>query len=141
MSKFCFCIPGTCDTCYEYSIPFCPGSLVNIPCTNLVPYYVTYYLWIRDKFGNLWQDTVTGNSDGSFTITLSDFPSGMFTPAFGPMDVFLTTDDMGTIAQVMYFNLEEFNCVILNVDGPIYLMDDSGCNYLTDDNGNALISG
>lgn len=138
-NELCGCIQAGCDKCYTYSVSYCPSALINIPCNNLT-YNSSYYFWIRDKFGNVWQDTVLGLIDGSFNVNTANFPIGMFVPNFGALDMFLTTDSLGSIAQVMYFYGQEYNCIIFSVDYPIYITDDSGCNYLTDDSGNYLIA-
>jgi hypothetical protein len=138
-NKLCWCLPINCDVCYTYIIPYCPPTLINIPTTNLT-YNSTYYLWIRDKFGNVWTDTVLGLSDGTFNINQANFPTGMWTEDFGPIDIYLSTDNLGTIVKpLQLYGYSPYNCLILSVAGPIYLMDDSGCIYLTDDDGNLLI--
>src|ERR1035437_4888116 len=112
VNKFCGCLETTCDTCYNYSVSYCPLTTnINIPCTNLT-HNTQYYFWIRDKFGNIWYDTVLGLSDGSFNINTANFPVGMFVPQFGALDIFLTTDSLGTIAYPMYMNMQEYNCVM-----------------------------
>jgi len=140
-NKICFCLPNDfCDQCYELSIPYCPPTLINIPTTNLVPYYTMYYLWIRDKFDNVWTDTVFANGDGTFDIDQTNFPSGMFTESFGPIDMYLSTDSLGVDYQELnLYGYLPYACIILSVAGPIYLTDDTGCILLTDDDGNLLI--
>jgi hypothetical protein len=112
------CIPETCDICYEYSVAYCPSTIINIPCDNLIN-GTTYYLWIRDKFDNIWPATTLGLVDGSFDINTTDFPTGMFNPDFGDLDIFLTQDSIGDIAQTMYFIMQEFNCVMFSVNYPV----------------------
>lgn len=137
MIPICFCISKNCDECYEQSISYCPNE-INI-LAGLIP-AATLYLWVRDKFGKIWDDIVTVNGDGSFDINMSNFPTGMFTASFGSLDIFLTSDsDGGTVVPVT-FNTVEYNCLILKVNEPVYLTDDSGCVILTDDSGNPLIA-
>jgi hypothetical protein len=98
-----------------------------------------YYLWIRDKFDNVWADTVFANGDGTFDINQANFPSGMFTETFGPVDMYLSTDSLGVDYQELnLYGYLPYACIILSVAGPIYLTDDTGCVFLTDDDGNLL---
>ena len=109
---YCGIIDANCDDCYELSVASCLTT-INVPCTNLTN-GVTYYLWIRDKFQKLYYSTVVGKSNGSFDITASDFPTGMFTKIFGVLDIFLTTNSTGVTIQPMTF-ITNYNCVILSV--------------------------
>lgn len=137
MIPICFCIPTDCSECYEHNVSYCPDE-INISA-GLTP-SDTLYLWIRDKFNNIWDDIITVNADGSFDINMSNFPTGMFTPSFGSIDIFLTTDAKGQSVQEMSFDTQEYNCLILTVDNPVYLTDDSGCNILTSDDDEPLIA-
>jgi hypothetical protein len=112
------------------SIPYCPSS-INIASTNLVN-GATYYIWITDKNNNTFWNTLTGNADGSFTINQASFPTGMFTPQFGPIDIFLSTDSQGTQVQSLTINAVIYNCIILSVSEPVYLT--TGCNLLSTNN-------
>ena len=141
INQFCGCIANNCDDCFTMSIPYCPPQYITIPTTNLMPYYTIYYLWIRDKFDNIWTDTVFGNADGTFDINTANFPQGMFSPEFGSIDLYLSVDDLGTIVQLLnLYGYEPYNCIILSVDEPVYLTTDDGCTYLTDDEGNLLLA-
>ena len=138
MAELCGCIDNNCDECFELSVAYCPDQLINISA-GLTP-AASLYLWIRDKFGNLWYDTITVNADGSFDIDTDNFTTGMFTPTFGALDIFLSTDDKGANIVPMTFNLIADNCLILSVGEPVYLTDDTGCIILTDDEGKPLIA-
>lgn len=135
--ELCGCISANCDECFELSIAYCPNQ-INISA-SLTP-SASLYLWIRDKFKNLWEDQITVNADGSFDINIDNFPTGMFTPNFGAVDIFLTTDNKGADIVPMTFSAIDYNCLLLSVGEPVYLTDDSGCNILTDDEGNPLIA-
>jgi len=113
MIPVCFNIPSNCDSCYEKSIDYCPPS-INIQA-KLTP-GATLYLWIRDKFQHTWGDLITVDLDGSFDINQNNFPKGMFTPSFGSLDIFLTTDDLGQNIVPLNFGMDEYNCILLSVN-------------------------
>lgn len=135
--KFCGCQNTVdCSNCLNYSVAYCPPTLINIPITNLTN-GTSYYLWIIDKFNNAYRDTVTGNLNGSFDINQVNFPTGMFNNGFGKRDVFLT-DLSGNNVQMNYGG-NTYNCIMLKVSEPVYLVDDN-CNLLTDDLRNLLLA-
>jgi hypothetical protein len=131
VNEYCGCITLDCSTCLNYSIPYCPPSTFNIPSTNLTS-GATYYIWITDKNNNTFWNTVTGNSDGSFTINQASFPNGMFTSQFGGTDIFLSTDNQGTQVQSLTINAVVYKCVIVSIADPVYIT--LGCNLLSTNN-------
>lgn len=70
----------------------------------------TPYLWIIDKFGNQYSDQITINGDGSFDIDLTFYPAGMFNPANGWFDIFISSDSAGSAVIPMVFE-SNFNCL------------------------------
>lgn len=84
-------------------------------------------------------NTFTSTS-GNLVIDTTAFPLGMFTPNFGAIDLYLSTDSQGQIIQPLIIGGQTYNCIILSIDEPVYLTDDSGCVFLTDDDGNPLIN-
>ena len=74
-------------------------------------------------------------------MNLSTFPVGMFTPDFGPTQIWLSTDALGVDVQELYlYGYLPYLCIILIVDPPVYLTDDSGCILLTDEDGKPIIA-
>lgn len=138
--KWCGCIAENCDTCYEYSVIYCDsGNFISVPSTNLINHH-TYYIWIRDKMGNIFTTSYSLSPGGHLRIYKPDFPNGMVTPNFGAMDVYVSTDAYGQVVQPLTIGGKSYNCVFLTIDNPVYLTSDDGCTILTDDNGNALIN-
>lgn len=132
----CKCFDQDCSTCYNYSVAYCPSNSILIPTSNLIN-HTTYYQWIRDKFDNIYVAQFhIAPFGGKFYITKSNFPEGMFTPEFGPITIFLSTDSDGLNIQPMKFGSVFYNCLIFSVDKPVYLNTDDDCDYLTDDDDN-----
>ena len=101
-----------CDECYEVSradddLTFDYGLT---PLTN-------YYLFVIDKFRNVYSELITTDGSGAFTINPSSvvFPNGMFNQYAGDFEVFLATDSEG--ANVVSFTLYAtvYNCLILSI--------------------------
>lgn len=139
--QWCGCIEENCDTCLKYSVPFCPPTNILVTTTNLTDPNLDYFVWIKDKFGNIFTDQVPTNNNGNFFIRTNNFPVGMFAPNFGDLDLYINSDNgSGQILQPIIINNIPYNCLIFSINKPIYLTDDSGCILLTDDNGNPLIA-
>lgn len=137
MGQVCITVPETCDECY--SMELTTASSFNIPA-GLTP-AATYYLWVRDKFGNLYQDTIVVNGDGSFDIQTGDFPDGLFNIYAGAFTVFLSTDTEGLELVPMNFSMTMWSCLQFTVtDCPAYAeeQDDSDDNYYLSSPDNTL---
>lgn len=137
--EFCGCLNIDCSSCLNYSVGYCPPSLINIPTTNLTN-GATYYLWVIDKFNNNYTDVITGNSDGSFNINQSNFTTGMFANGFGKRDVFITTDANGFNVKPLNYGGVTYNCIMLSVSNPVALATFDDCMVLSS-NGVILING
>lgn len=139
--KFCGCIDINCDQCFEMIVSYCPSNPINLNVGQSPGSQI--YLWIIDKLNNTFFDLVTVKSDGSVDVNLNNFPKGMFTPDFGALDIFLSSDSAGKNILPMgtLYPSETFNCIMLSVDEPVFITDDSECYFLKDDNGNFLIAG
>lgn len=138
LTPICQCLYVDCSDCFDMNVSYCPSSPININAGQTPA--IQIYLWVRDKFGNLYNDFVTVNGDGSVDIDLTHFPKGMFTPEFGSVDMFLTSDADGKLVLPMgtLYPAETFNCIFISVDSPVFLTDDTECFLLTDDNDNIL---
>jgi hypothetical protein len=138
-TPICKCLTENCDVCYNMTVAYCPQS-ININAGQTPSAQI--FLWIRDKLSNLYRELITVNGDGSIYIPLANFPTGMFTPEFGGVNIFITSDvDGNTILPMgtLYPN-DTFNCILLSVNNPDYLTTDDGCEFLTDDNNIPLIA-
>ncbi len=119
----CVCIDIDCSVCFDMSIDYCPVSPINLnvgqtPTTQI-------YLWIIDKLGNVYNDLVTVKNDGSIDIDLSHFQIGMFTPNFGAIDIFLTSDSAGKIVLPIstLYPSSVYNCIFLKVNEEVHIIN------------------
>lgn len=101
-----------CAVCYRLCVGFCPSG-INV-AAGLIP-GANLWLWVMDKFGNFYQNAIIVNGDGSFDIVLNDFPTGMFSPAAGVTNIFVTTDQAGIDLVEMTFAGATYNCIILQI--------------------------
>lgn len=134
--RVCDTVRLSCDYCF--SIETECGSGINVQA-GLTP-VSTPYLWITDKFNNQYRDQVTINGDGSFNIDLSNYPMGLFNPASGWFDLFLSSDIDGQILVPFNFG-SSYNCVKLRIP-PVaateFLLQDDE-NYILQDDGFKII--
>jgi len=112
MALLCnFIVPIDCDICSEQIIiEPCTNSVINfqvglIPSTQL-------YLFITDKFKNVWRDKIKVKSDGSIDLALNNYPLGIFNKHSGFFKIFLSTDNQGTNIINLTINNNIYLCII-----------------------------
>lgn len=106
----CDNIEANCDECKSVLGVVCFTTL-NIK-TELAS-NASIYLWIRDKFGNLYRDSIMTEYDGAIIIISADFPKGLFQLA-QIFDLFVTSDIDGINILPMFSN-PAYNCIKLNI--------------------------
>lgn len=110
--------PMDCDACYEtIIIEPCADTTINFQVG--LPAGQQRYLFVIDKFKNVWRNLITVKPDGSIDLTLTDYPDGLFNKYSGFFRVFLSTDDQGQ------------NIVDLTINGNLYLCIIFGFCYAT----------
>ncbi len=108
--QVCDTIVVNCDECKEVLSDVCFTSL-NIK-TELAA-STSVYMWVRDKFGNLYRELIMTEYDGAIIITSDDYPDGLFQlPQI--FDLFVTSDEDGTDVLPL-FSSPTFNCMKLNI--------------------------
>lgn len=107
--RVCKPIALNCDYCFTLQLQY--QSPINVLAG--LPLASAFYLWVRDKFGNQYEDWIMVNPNGSFDIDLTNYPAGMFNPLNGWVDIFITSDLEGTIIVPMIFGTS-FNCLKLS---------------------------
>jgi len=112
MSLVCgLSLPIDCDTCYEtVIIEPCLDATINFPL-NLTP-AASLYLFVIDKFRNIWCDLITVNSDGGIDIVVADYPDGLFNKNAGIFRIFLSTDITGSDVVDITIGSETYPCLV-----------------------------
>lgn len=113
MTQFCGTIPIDCSECADVSAAPCQ-SVINL-AVGLTP-STQYYLWIRDRFSNLYFDLITVGIYGSVDIDTANFPAGMFETSGVFFDIFITSDSNGV--DIIPLNVNPGvtnNCIILSI--------------------------
>ena len=108
MSFTCDTISVDCDACFVINASEC--APINID-PGLVPATV-YWLHITDKFFTTYKQQVTINPDGSFDINLTGL-TGRNTKYSGDWQLFLSTDEAGTIVVPVTFAGTSYQCMIV----------------------------
>lgn len=103
-------IDVNCDECYEVSRADNDLNFIY----GLTP-STQYYLWVIDKFRNVYRNLFTSGVDGSFDITLSNYPNGMFNKYAGVFELFISTDMDGADVVPLTIYATEYNCILLSI--------------------------
>lgn len=113
MAKVCVDPPSLdCDECKELS-----QLLSNLVIAAGLAASTAYYIWVVDKFGNIYRDQYITNGAGSFTLLNSNYPDGFFNPYAGAFTLITTMDQAGTVIVPMVFSAVDYNCVKLTISG------------------------
>lgn len=114
MPKVCnITLTSNCDVCKELS-----QLLSNLVIAAGLTASTSYYVWVVDKFGNIFRDQYTTNLAGSFTLLEANYPTGMLNPYAGAFEIFVSMDQDGdTIVPMDFGDADEYNCAILRISG------------------------
>lgn len=134
MNRYCGCIDTDCSECYEIEAPYC-FDFVALP--SIPGVYADLYIWVRDKFGNLYYADLTA-SHGIYYLIASDFSKEIFSSDFGCVTVFVTSDANGQTIVPFTVGYTEYNCISLCTSPPVFLVDECE-NFITDEDGNYII--
>lgn len=110
MSKVCNIeIPEDCESCYLYTL-----NLSDLIISSGIAANTTYYVWIIDKFGNIFRDQYNTDNNGNFILDEKNYPDNMFNKFSGNFRMFISSDIDGNNIIPMTWYFQNFNCVILN---------------------------
>jgi len=129
-----------CTTCFEVSRADNDLNFIY----GLTP-STQYYLWIIDKFRTNYRVLITSGVDGSFDITLTDYPSGMFNKYAGDFEVFLSTDIDGLNLVTMTIATVSYTCLVLSISASTEISCDPNpidtCSpaYITNSDGSTIV--
>lgn len=82
----CFmAILNDCGEIFYAELPACaPSFTVKLP--GLSP-NMDYQWYITDKFGHIYSESVTTDTEGAFVVYADDFPDGFFNPFIGYLEL------------------------------------------------------
>ena len=133
--QICNPIELDCSVCFESKI-IC-GETINI-AAGLTP-AANLFVWVTDKFNNQYRIPVTIHGDGSFDISASLLPDGMFNIFAGSFDIFISSDIDGVVVVPMVFDSKNYNCLKLKIilgnlqtDDGVDIQTDDGINIIVD---------
>ena len=133
MAQICTCVQPQCGSCLQVVASYCP-TVINVDAHIVVPSPDSLYLWVVDKLGNVFMDPVTINHDGSFDITISNYPAGSFNQYSGDYYVYVTSDPEGNILVEMHASSPAVTCVIVSVSPPVFFVEENLCTYFCSEN-------
>lgn len=109
MEKLCYYTESSdCSTCLELvsSLPF----VVDSDLTPLTEYFV----FVKDKFGDVYFTTITSSITGTLSFTDLLFLN-LFNPASGVFNIWLSSDASGSPKIIIYSDEEtniDYNCIV-----------------------------
>jgi hypothetical protein len=114
---------SSCDCCFEDYIVKCNTEIQSY--LQLAP--LTAYTWvISDKFDHKYQGDFTTDSDGFWTIPVSDLPPGLLTEYSG---MFKLEVQDGSCKPIKFKAAQEFYCARFTVKGGTYEKNTLGCDF------------
>ena len=99
-----------CPTCYQDEVPFCDTPITILGLEDSTQYNFS----IKDNLtGKIYTYTATTDSNGEADITVSDFPTGLFTPYNGPFTI--TIFDANGDPVVLTYGYVNYSCVEVTI--------------------------
>lgn len=98
-----------CDLCYELQVSACESSY-TFPIG--LSHNQTYTMVLEDLHGNIFEQdgSPTQGSGGLWTITVSDFPEGMFNAYSGTYEI--TFEHDGVLVPIV-LDTTEYQCIVM----------------------------
>jgi hypothetical protein len=107
--------PQDCSACYQESFAGC-GTSFTIHTRFTGSPAPTYYMWVQDKFENVYVNTVSPNLDGSVTVVFSNFPQSFFNIYAGYFQLWFTTDPSGyDLVPIPMGVSPDLTCIVFNI--------------------------
>ena len=115
MAKLCnVTVEADCDVCYY--------TTVESPCdtpiefeTDLVAGAV-YYLWLVDKFDNVYRHGIIIEAGGVIPVDVDEYPEGFFTNHSGVFRIFLTTTTSQSSRIDFEIGSTEYSCITFEIE-------------------------
>lgn len=110
-----------CGKTFDEDCISCFETTKQSPCDATLQFALgltvgtVYYLWVVDKFANVYREQITVIAGGIVRPTLTEYPDGYFNEFAGAYKLFLSTDAAGlatvnfTIAGTIY------SCLIFEI--------------------------
>lgn len=114
----------SCKTCFEdwlcKCLPYDSDITIN---ANLA--IGNYVVVVTDKFGNKYSTLVAVYDQGSFTLSIADFPEGLFSEFGGKVKIEVMLTDGCTPIKIPL--LSEYDCIEVEIHGGTMDKSTVGC--------------
>lgn len=99
-----------CDLCYNVKVLSCTDTIeINAGLTPSTQYTV----FLEDNHSNIYTRTLTTDGSGAFTLTVSDFPDGMFNAYSGSYEVSVSTSATEDTSEELTIEGSSYYCILL----------------------------
>jgi hypothetical protein len=120
-----------CQDCYAVQFTSCNSSEVEL---NLLA-DTTYFVWIYDRFNNIYVKEVETDGDGAFELDADDFPEGLFVN--GSITGYISDNDNTNTKEGFTVGGVDYDCFLLTI-----FTNGNRFNYLfTEDNDEIITEG
>ena len=99
-----------CDLCYVKTIASC-GSTIEFN-VGLTP-SASYTVWLYDQNENIFTRDVTADLTGDLTLTISDYPDGMFNAYSGSYEISVSTSSTEDTSEELTIEGSTYFCILL----------------------------
>lgn len=96
-----------CSACFEMEGVACYSILTVV--AGLTP-DTEYTIFLEDRHGNMFRQTVTTDSEGDFTLDLTAFDDGMFTSNSGCYTIIASLNPLLPEPELMVIGYSEYEC-------------------------------
>lgn len=90
----------SCQTCFNVEVPECPSSILLKAGLQA---NTAYYIWITDKFGEVYKQSCTSDANGSVLLSVSGIPTGTLNRHAGNFIIEARLADSNCEPELMQF--------------------------------------
>ncbi len=100
-----------CESCYVTIFKACTDNATISPA---LPINSIFYLFVTDKFDNLYIQQVATDGSGAFIIDFSAYPETLFTENSGFFEMTVSESSAFSTNETLTFDGSFYNCIIFS---------------------------
>lgn len=100
----------SCESCYEYEYNDCSALLLDVSLTPAT----AYYIFIKDKHGDVRSYQETSDGNGDLTIDTTNFPDTFFNK-YNSYEVWVSTSSDGQTRSSFTISGTAYTCYLITL--------------------------